>query len=275
MFFNCPLCEKQFPKLISLSVHFRKFHKGTSKRLYELLFCNGQEPKCGCSCGGEVKFLDMTRGFNEFIRGHASRISGKNNWGNNRTAQKKSQKIRSKMWANGQLKIWNKGLTKETNESVRQYGKSSSNTIKSNSEEIKRRSKQMKKGRMDGTIPTLHGSDASQWKGGVSPLHAVCRKELYDLWIRPHLIRAKFTCEMCGIQGKLEVHHNKESFSSIMRKFAEKYNWTLGLTETIDFEDPKLDKLKKKIAMAVADYHVQNNVSGIVLCTECHSKEHI
>lgn len=90
--FKCPLCENQYEKLISLSVHYRKKHKRKSKELCLKLFYNDVEPTCACGCGGEVKFLDITRGFREFIHGHISRVSGKNNWGNNRKAQEKREK---------------------------------------------------------------------------------------------------------------------------------------------------------------------------------------
>lgn len=274
MSFNCPICDKQYPKLISLSLHFRKLHKGTSKKLYAILYHGGVEPLCGCGCGNGVKFLDITRGFRNFIHGHASRAAGKNNWGNNSKARKKSIKTRKKMWEKGELEIWNKGLTKEQHSSIEKYGKAGSKTIKSNADELHRRSKLMQKCRLNGIIPTLYSEQHSQWRGGISPLHAVCRKALYEPWVKPHLIRANFTCEKCNTQNRLEVHHNKETFSSIMRKLAKRHKWTLGLTEAIDFENPKLDNLKKKIAREVADYHVQNNISGLVLCSKCHNEEH-
>ena len=33
-------------------------------------------------------------------------------------------------------------------------------------------------------------------------------------------------------------------------------------------------ELKKSIAAKIVDYHVQNKVSGITLCGECHEKYH-
>jgi hypothetical protein len=32
--------------------------------------------------------------------------------------------------------------------------------------------------------------------------------------------------------------------------------------------------MKDQIAKAVAQYHVENNISGVVLCSKCHKKEH-
>lgn len=145
MSFKCPICDNEYKKIVSLSTHFRKLHKGTSKKLYILLYCDGKEPTCACGCNNEVKFLDITRGFRKFIQGHAARVPGKNNWGNNKKAQKKSQKTRKKMWENDELQIWNKGLTKENSKSVAKYGINGSKTIRSNKEEISRRSKRMKK----------------------------------------------------------------------------------------------------------------------------------
>jgi hypothetical protein len=140
MSFKCPLCDKKYDKILSLSIHFRKGHKSTSEKLYTLLYHNGQRPTCGCGCNSEVKFLGIKAGFREFILGHAAKIPGKNNWGNNRDVQEKSQATRKKMWQDGKLKIWNKGQTKKTHPSVAKYGKSGSKTIRSSKSEIKTRS---------------------------------------------------------------------------------------------------------------------------------------
>jgi hypothetical protein len=277
MSFNCPICDKQYPKLISLSVHFRKLHKGTSKKLYTLLYHNGIEPTCGCGCGGEVKYLDTTRGFREFIRGHAARVPGKNNWGNNKKAREASQKTRKEMWKKGELEIWNKGLTKEDHESVAEYGRKGSETISSNQEELQRRSKRMRKGRLDGTVPTLYGPDHSQYKDGTSSLQNYCHgnQRLHNKWKTPKIRAANYTCQHCNItykRNQLHVHHDKERMCDIVRLIAARYNWTESIHS--NGVAANINTLKSQISNAVADYHIKNNVSGVVLCVDCHSKVH-
>jgi len=277
MSFNCPLCEKQYPKLISLSIHFRKFHKGTSKKLYVLLYHDGVEPTCGCGCGGEVRYLDTTRGFRKFIRGHAARVPGKNNWGNNKKAREKSQKTRKRMWEKGELKIWNKNLTKEEHKSVAEYGRKGSKTILSNPEELERRKKRMKQGRLDGTVRTLYGPEHSQYKDGTSSLQAYCHGNgrLHNEWKTPKIIASRHTCQHCDQsfkRNKLHVHHDQERMCDIVRLVAAKFNWSGSIHS--NGINTQLVSLKCKISNAVADYHVLNNVSGIVLCENCHSKVH-
>lgn len=257
-------------------MHFRKLHKGTSKKLYTLLYRNGIEPTCGCGCGGEVKYLDMSRGFREFVRGHAACVSGKNNWGNNKKAQEKSQKTRNRMWKEGELRIWNKGLTKEDHSSVAQYGVKGSETISSNSEELKVRAERMKKGRLNGTVPTLYGPEHSQWKGGISSLYEVSysNTKLYKEWKYPLLAAAQFKCKKCKSPKNLHVHHDKENFSTILKTVAEENNWEYFISKSIHPNNDKMFNLKIHIAEQVADYHIKNNVSGLVLCSECHKKEH-
>jgi len=156
----------------------------------------------------------------------------------------------------------------------------STKTIRENPEELKRRSKRMKRGRLDGTVPTLYGKDHSQWNGGTSALVHVCRAypRLYKEWIRPKLQASNFSCSECGnnSRGKnnLHVHHDNETFSEILRKFAKKHRWEKNLSMPVAANDFKLMKLKMKIADEVADYHINNDVSGIVLCKKCHSDEH-
>ena len=101
--FKCPYCsEKEYPKIDSLRIHCSKSHKITSKQMYVDVVLCGIEPKCKCGCNGEVKFLDTGRGFSEYIWGHAARVPGKNNWGNNEKAVEKSLKKRKEMIENGE-----------------------------------------------------------------------------------------------------------------------------------------------------------------------------
>jgi len=55
--------------------------------------------------------VTLQKGYNEYIRGHVSRVS--NNWGHNLKAREKSLDTRRVMWENGEIQGWCKGLTKE------------------------------------------------------------------------------------------------------------------------------------------------------------------
>jgi hypothetical protein len=165
------------------------------------------------------------------------------------------------MYERGELIAWNKGLTVETDERVASYGKTQSENI--TDEDRKRRSLQMSAHRKEGIIPTLYGKDHSQWKGGVSALQPLCRSRLHSRWVYPKLKASNFTCQECGKQSDLCVHHDKERFAAILQKAIKE------LGEHND--DP--DK-SSEIAEWVAQYHVQHDVSGIVLCEGCHEKAH-
>jgi len=282
--FKCPDCSLEFPKLISLSIHYHSTHKKDAKSLYIALNCDGVEPTCKCGCGGAVKYLGIEEGFREYIRGHVARVH--NNWGHNDKAREKSLATRRQMLEEGAWKPftssetgehWGKGLTKETDSRIACMSES----IKSNSKEIRRRSEQMRQNRLNGVIPTLRGPDHSQWKGGVSPLLAICHanKKLFDLWKYPKLVLASFACEVCKRSRAqeprpiLEVHHDKVKMATIVRLIAEEKGWDdhYALSPSTDANTMVL---KTEIAEAVADYHILNNVSGVVLCEECHEQQH-
>jgi hypothetical protein len=278
--FKCPVCEAEFNKLISLSLHFRRTHKATAKDLVVAMNFNGVEPTCKCGCGSAVKFLDISRGFTDYVRGHASRIH--NNWGHNEKAISNGQKTRKTMLEQGAWKPfvskdtgehWGKGLTKETDSRINKMSKS----ILDNPKEIETRSQRMRKNRENGLIPTLRKEKHSQWSGGISPLNTYCRASvlLYKNWKYPRLVASGFQCSSCRKDGPgLEVHHDKEAMSEIVRRFAAEFGWDSWFSSNTSKNDQYLIELKEKISIAVADYHINNNVSGVVLCEACHRKEH-
>jgi hypothetical protein len=59
------------------------------------------------------------------------------------------------------------------------------------------------------------------------------------------------------------VHHDGERFASILYK------------AILELGEPG-DDFEKKSLMAewVTDYHIEKNVSGVVLCVGCHDGEH-
>jgi len=106
---KCKICDKEFTSLLGLSRHNSKKHSIPSEMRYIEYSLNGVMPTCECGCGSKPTFLSIVKGYNKFIRGHASRIN--NNWGHNSKAIKKSHATQRLMYRSGKLKIWNKGLT--------------------------------------------------------------------------------------------------------------------------------------------------------------------
>lgn len=275
MTIKCPSCEVGFEKLISLSIHYRSTHKKPAKDLYVALYHNNTAPTCKCGCGQETKFLDIGRGFNKFIRGHAARVNN-----NFQTEKSKTNSLntRREMIKSGEWKPfhetatgehWALGKTKETDPRIAKM----SEAILINPEERARRSNLFKELRKTGAVKILYGPDHSQWKGGMTSLAITCRanRRLYTEWKIPRLKLARFQCEQCLGKKNLEVHHNMESFSEIMGRIAKELGWNDG--SAIAQTEASL-ALKTKISEAIADYHIQNNVSGIVLCEDCHNKAH-
>lgn len=260
---KCPQCDYTSEKLISLSVHFRKRH-GTAKDLYVQLNCDGKVPVCKCGCGVETHFADITRGFSDFIQGHHSRVH--NNWGHNEKALEKSHAATRERYAKGEIETWCKGKTKETDERLAELGRKASATIRANARERKNRSDKMKVQWQTKNIVTLYGPAHSQWNGGTSSLSAYCHgnRKLYTEWKFPKLQAANFSCSKCGSPKDLCVHHDKEQMADIIRRHAEEFG----------YEGQDDVGLKSAIAESVAEYHVRNKVSGVVLCYDCHKFEH-
>lgn len=276
--FCCPHvgCEISYDNMLSLSHHWSRTHKLSQKSLYLILNNFKQEPTCKCGCGEEVKFLGSVKGFCEYKLGHASRVS--NNFQTDKSITN-SKASRKRMHQNGEIKIWNSGLTKETDKRLEDLGNKTREWLERCPEERIKKSERMKKLRNNGTVVSPSGPDSGGWKGGISALSAVCRANtsLFKKWTRKHLERTRFSCERCGKdKTQLEVHHDKESFSEILHKFVVQYNWIENVSLSIgNFESsPDLYELKYEISDAVADYHITNNVSGIVLCKTCHKQEH-
>ena len=255
---KCKICDKEFEMLNSLRKHMSRVHKVTSQEFYDDHVLNGEIPKCKCGCGEIPKFITFEKGYNEWIRGHIARV--KNNWGHNPEALRKSAETSRMQFKSGERTVWNKGLTADDDERIKKYGEAHSKSF--DEERKKRYSEIMRNNRLNGTIPTRYGPEAAYWKGGTSTINSLTRanKRLYDEWIYPILAESRFRCK-CGETKKLEVHHNGETMSEIIRKFVDK-------SRDYTFDE------KREIMHKVIDYHVENKVDGEVLCKACHVKLH-
>jgi len=110
----CKICNQELTNPQGLSAHCRLKHKMKAEDVYIEYFLNGIPPTCACGCGKRPKYLGIYEGFREYIHGHISRVH--NNWGHNKKANDKAHETQKKMHQNGDLVIWNKGLTKEVDE---------------------------------------------------------------------------------------------------------------------------------------------------------------
>lgn len=104
----CKICNHELKNAQSLSAHCRTKHKMTSEDVYIEYFLSGISPICECGCGEKPNYLGIYKGFVKYIHGHASRVN--NNWGHNPEAHRKSGETQKKLYKNGELIIWNKGL---------------------------------------------------------------------------------------------------------------------------------------------------------------------
>lgn len=277
--FRCPHkgCNDAYDNITSLCRHWTRTHKLDTKKLYLVLNDLDAEPLCACGCGEITKFLSAGRGYSEYKWGHAASVS--NNFQTDKSVTN-SKATRKRMHQAGEIKIWSKGLTKDTDKRLAKLGDKTREWLEKFPEERINRSERMKQMRKDGTIVAPSGPESGGWKGGISPLSIICRvnARLFNEWTRKHMERTRFSCEKCGKdKTQLEVHHDKETFAEILHKFAKQYKWTENVSLSVGNHesDPKLFHLKYEISDAVADYHITNNVSGIVLCKVCHKKEHV
>ena len=108
---KCPQCNFQIENINSLRIHASKKHDISSEDLYIQVVLKGIKPTCECGCGSNTKFNGLANGYSKFVWGHASKVN--NNWGHNKEAYEKSLTTRRKMWENGEIQGWCKGLTKD------------------------------------------------------------------------------------------------------------------------------------------------------------------
>lgn len=106
---TCKECDREFESLDSVRRHRSQTHGINAEQTYiDYVLC-GVIPECKCGCGDKPTYLGIKVGYREYIRGHAARIN--NNWGHNKESLRKSHETQKKMHINGDLIIWNKGLT--------------------------------------------------------------------------------------------------------------------------------------------------------------------
>lgn len=262
---QCHSCDHVADDILGISKHAALKHRTSAIDTYIKLACNGVRPTCACGCGEHTKFYTINVGFARYVRGHSQRVH--NNWGHNKEVHARSTLARIASHARGEWQAWNKGQTAETDVRVANNGAAISVALQAMPKELQRRANCMRDARLDGRIPSLTGPDHPQWNGGTSALATYCHSssKLYATWKYPKLLASNFTCQRCGGNQRLEVHHCGERMAAIIKRFAEQLGYD-GTDAT--------QQLKYQVAEAVATYHVEADVPGIVLCVSCHDREH-
>lgn len=206
---------------------------------------------CLCGCGAPVK--------GKWVHGHHARVNNPSK--NPDVSRKKSEKLKGRKGK----PAWNRGLTRETDSRVSQYGQTNSSALQADKERRSKRAESCRRQWTDGRIHAPVGPRHGQWKGGVSTLQQRCRARLYESWSRPIMIRDVFQCQRChnAKGGDLCVHHDVERFAAILSKIVAGRNVMM-----MTFEEQGL------VVDSVIEYHLLNQTSGLTLCRNCHDAVH-
>lgn len=159
---------------------------------------------------------------------------------------------------NGRKRNKNEGKTrqdilKETSERMR------NNNPMKNPETIKKVRNTYAQKLSSGEIKTKKGRDHKNWKGNRKRAQTI-RSRLYVPWIFPILEKYEFRCCVCGVGGRIEVHHEEEPFRDILKKF-------LGnrILDDLSYDDFEI------LIDEIIKYHV-DGVVGRPYCVEHHKQ---
>ena len=132
---TCKICDKTFAQEVRFLEHLTTQHNlDTSsiekcENLYIQFELNGQEKLCKCGCGKRVKFKNWKKGYeSEFVRGHNAIEQG--NFTDPENIKKNVEK-RLAGFKEGKYKVWNNGLTQETDIRIKTYIDKMSKTLRS------------------------------------------------------------------------------------------------------------------------------------------------
>ena len=238
----CLLCSQEISNK-HFSQHLKKHHQETPENYTLKYIFNGKSPLCKCGCGAITKYVNKEYRFNDYIHNHHKPTLGMEM--RQETKKKISERAKERfnvMSESDKLKFSASFKERMNKSMLEKYG--IDNIFK---------------------IKKFKGKDSWNWKGGVATLDQMIYSDFsfYKLWKYPILCRDHFKCVKCGVGGKkLNVHHNIIKMTHIVDFFIPKDKHELSFEE------------EGKILDLVVQYHIDNNVSGISLCEECHKKEH-
>lgn len=171
---------------------------------------------------------------------------------------------------------WNKGLTKETDERVKQYGEKCSITKQGYTpwnkghtyeelkgeewaENFKNKVSNVKIGK-----PNYKRREGLNRNRPYGQIMKSCRSLLYTEWKRKVLERDNFKCVNCGSHDDLEVHH-KRSYREIVRTVAKRMN--INLDKIKELTDEEFNNFREEI---VKEHKLED---GETLCKKCHMEK--
>ncbi len=121
---KCPKCDKIFAQEIRFIDHLADDHDIVDHfALFLELYHNGQHPMCACdpACKSVLKWWGWKKGFpSQFVRGHNARLDSV--WFDKKRQREFTAK-RTEGYKIGRNKVWNAGLTTETDDRVAQLAK--------------------------------------------------------------------------------------------------------------------------------------------------------
>jgi len=170
---------------------------------------------------------------------------------------------------------WNIGLTKETDERVKQYGLNGSKSKLGCVPWNKNKSYEELKGKewsnnFKNKVSKVKTGVPNLKIRGITTNYAKCFRNirkiismrLYNTWGRKIMERDKFCCQKCPkVGGKLEVHHLKP-LRNIIKEVAKNINLDLNKWNEWD------SKTIENFVVNVIDFHKMEH--GITLCRKCH-----
>lgn len=110
---KCDLCSESFCYEKHLDNHLQVVHGSSTLEQFVLKNHGGKHPTCGCGCGEKLTFYGLANGFaSTYIKGHSP------NPVLTKESHAKGSATRKHRFKEGMYKVWNDGLTKETDERI-------------------------------------------------------------------------------------------------------------------------------------------------------------
>lgn len=264
----CKICLKDFGQEKSFIEHINDIHDLQNSQQLYCEWNNIIEKKCLCGCNENVKWNGWKHGYSKsnYILGHNARIYTAFT---NFEIKEKIKIKKDEGYKTGRIKSWNKGLTKETNEVLKQSAIKKSKTL---SEKYS-----------SGVLTSWHGREGSDesykkisikkkklysegklisWNKGLTKNSNNKLKEIGE--------KIKKTYEKKGrdIGKRVSSEEFKERFEkNASDVFIPEFNWT-------NFYRVKLDKFPVRCKKCnEISYKTLYMIENTPICHSCHPKE--
>lgn len=121
---ECLICNKVYKNKRALATHLYHTHKISSEEYTFKYIYSESIPKCKCGCGETVSYCkEVPFTYREFSAPGHYVYYNPDIWGDKSNPERvaKGAATYKKMYAEGQIKHWSKGETKETNDTLKKY----------------------------------------------------------------------------------------------------------------------------------------------------------